>query len=421
MTVSPTLVDGDVVAEVQCGENTTVLFKAENVRRTRTGDHARVKLGLRNHGNVSLLGFNNFNVERNADRVSLSNQAWQRMPEAFVNAELYTKGQFKADLDDFCLAIWDTHTAQFGGDMAHGDPEYTTEWYCPPLVMKGGGTILVAKGGSGKSFTAQTAAVTINSGSSRVWYPVMCAPTGYINLERSEASMRGRLARINAAMGLLPNEPLYMLEARGKSIDTIYQAAKADIERYELEVIVLDSISAAGRGDLNENAPANALMDMLNALSATWLAVAHSPGHDRNKVFGSEMYANRADLVVRLTSQQIQDKLGVGLSIIKANDAKIGQDHYIKYQFNGTGLERIAKADLEEFPELGASKPMSRFEQVKTFIQDQGGSATPKEISDGLEMGRTNVMRILATDAFTKIPREGREQPYALKSNDEER
>lgn len=411
--MKPALVDGNVVAEVQCGDNTTVLFKAENVRRAKTGVHAKVKIGIQNHGKITPLASDNFNTERDRERTRLVNSAWKKMPSAFTASGVYPKKDLDEDLEAFCEAIWTTHTGQFSAVLAAGNPDYTTEWYCPPLVMKGGGTIIFAAGGGGKSFTCLTAAVAINSGISNIWDPMMSAPVMYINVERSKDSMEGRLARVNRAMGLSAYEPLLMVPARGKSIDMIYDAAQRDIKRHGVEVVVLDSISASGSGDLNENMGANALMDMLDALSPTWLAVAHSPDTNAEKVFGSVMFTNRADLVVRLRSQELEDKLGVSLSITKANDTRRGQDHYIAYCFNGTGLERIEPGNIAEFPELSDAKPPSRYEQIRAFIEDEGPSSA-SDIAAGLKMDRSNVQRELRKSGFARGGRRGRTQLYEL-------
>ncbi len=88
------------------------------------------------------------------------------------------------------------------------------------------------------------------------------------------------------------------------------------------DVVILDSISRAGVGDLNENQPVNRAIDMLNRLAPTWLAIAHTPRADETHVYGSVHFEAGEDLGVGLIAQTSMDGLltGVGLRVDKAND-----------------------------------------------------------------------------------------------------
>jgi hypothetical protein len=229
------------------------------------------------------------------------------------------------------------------------------------------------------------------------------------------------VARVNVALGLSAYEPLLMLNARGKSLDNIYDAARKSIKQHEVQVVFFDSISRSGAGDLNENEPANLVMDMLSALTPTWLAIAHMTEQDggKAKVFGSQMYENAADVVVRLNSDSQGDSLGVGMEIIKANDTALGQNQYIRYEFNGTGLIGIRPSRLSEFPDLD-QKPPSNREKIATFIGNTPESkATSSEIAKALALNQGTVSKILQQSMFTPLPKNGSERPYAVASYDE--
>lgn len=407
----PVALDGDIVkAQVEPLEGMTVGFSASRINREKFTTHAFLTLTLNGQ---HTLAFSYMTTDRNTERVTLHNTAHAMMPEAL--REVYPKPVLKADLDDFCLKLWETYNSQFQATLVEGEPEWNIEWYCPPLVMKDAATILFAPRGGGKSQVAMTAAVSINSGISNIWGPMMSAPVLYVNLERSEASMRRRLGRINLAMGLSAREPLLMLNARGRSLDNIYEAGRSIVAQEGVEVVVLDSISRTQVGNLNDNEPGNKVCDMLSALSPTWLAIAHqtTPEGGKAKVFGSQMYENAADIVTRLTSQEEDGKLGVALEIVKANDTKLGQRHFLKYEFNGTGVESIKKTDLTEFPELDTWVPSNR-QKIKTFIYENGGRGTNKEISEGTGIDPSNVSKLLKGKEFYKLDREGREQPYGV-------
>jgi archaellum biogenesis ATPase FlaH len=362
--------DGDTVkAQVAVRDNVHVAFSATRITRQRTGIHANVMIAQGRNN----LAWSVLNVERETDRTRLSNSAHRMLPDALKGD--YSKERLGADLHDFCLALWPIYNKQFTATLVEGEPDGRIEWYCPPIVMEGAGTIVFAPGGSGKSHLAQTVAVSVNSGIGNLWYPIRSAPVLYINLERNDRSMRVRLSRINQAMGLSQREPLLMLTARGKSLDNIYEGARASIKEHGVEVVILDSISRTRAGDLNDNSPANQIVDMLNDLCPTWLAIGHTPAADSSKVFGSVMFTNGCDIAVKLTSQTVDETLGIGLEIVKANDTQRGQKQYFAFSFNGTGLAGIRKANVSEFPNLAASA--SLLEDIRSVL-----STRPTTVDD---------------------------------------
>jgi hypothetical protein len=131
------------------------------------------------------------------------------------------------------------------------------------------------------------------------------------------------------------------------------------------------------------------------------------------------MYENAADVVVRLNSDSQGDSLGVGMEIIKANDTALGQNQYIRYEFNGTGLIGIRPSRLSEFPDLD-QKPPSNREKIATFIGNTPESkATSSEIAKALALNQGTVSKILQQSMFTPLPKNGSERPYAVASYDE--
>ena len=298
MSRLPVALDGDIVkAQVEPLDGMTVGFSAARVKNRATGYHATTRITL----NGQLLAGDLLNFEKHAQRKTLSNDAHAMMPEAL--RETYGKLFLKRDLDEFCEQIWPVYNQQFQARRVAGDPDTSTEWFCPPLIMKEGKTILFGNKGSGKSMTALAAAISVEHGMSNYWGPIEMATPLYINLERGERSMRRRLGRINRAIGLDPYEDLLMLTALGYSLDNIYDSARAAMKGNDVQVVFLDSLSRTQSGNMNDNEPANAVMDMLSALSDTWVAVAHqtAPEGGKPKVFGSQMYEAAADVVVRLT------------------------------------------------------------------------------------------------------------------------
>ena len=153
----------------------------------------------------------------------------------------------------------------------------------------------------------------------KVW-PVSRAKVLFINLERSALSIQRRLGLVNTALGLDADRKLLTLNARGKSLVDIKDVVAATVAKYDVGLIILDSISRAGQGSLIEDRPVNAIVDTLNNLAPSWLALAHTPRSNESHVFGSVHFEAGADVVVKLLSERTEDTLGIGLEIVKEND-----------------------------------------------------------------------------------------------------
>ena len=409
-----------VMSQIEPLEGMKVGFFASRVRNRATGYHASVRITL----NRELLAGDLLNFEKNSQRKTLAGDAHGMMPQALKDA--YGKLFLKRDLDEFCEQILPVWSSAYQAQLVAGNPDHKTEWYCPPLVMQDAATIMFGSRGGGKSMTAMTAAISMQHGISNIWNPIEIANTLYVNIERGQRSMESRIARINMALGLSAREPLLMINARGQSLDQIYDTARKSIRKHEVQAVFFDSISRTGAGNLNDNEPANLVMDTLSALCPTWVAIAHlsSPDGGKPKVFGSQRFENAADLVVRLSGDSSQEnKVGVSLEIIKANDAELGQQHVISYGFNGHGLMSITASSLREHPDLD-QKTLSNPEKIEMYISNTAEtSATASEISNALDIDQSNVSKILIrhSQRFVRLPKDGKEQPYGLASHAEER
>jgi hypothetical protein len=151
-------------------------------------------------------------------------------------------------------------------------------------------------------------AVSVDAGISSLWR-VERVPALIVNLERGAESLATRLGRVNRVLGLDGRRPLFMLNARGRSLQDVMPAAERFVRREGIGFVVLDSISRSGFGDLKEDRVANAIVDALNRLCPTWLAVAHTPRSDETHEFVSVHFQAGEDVGIRLTSQEANSAL----------------------------------------------------------------------------------------------------------------
>lgn len=387
-------------------------FRAERVTEERTGAHARVSISY----DHQILAWGYLNIERADERTRLANSAHQQLKGEF--AKEFTKEDLRRHLDAYCAGLLEANNARYLPSMMSGDDtQEPMKFFLHPYVIEGGGTILFAPPGRGKSYTALLWAVSIDAGVNKYW-TVNKTPTLFINLERSRQSLRRRLATVNKALGLPSNRELLTLNARGKSLSQVIPALKQAISEHRVKLIVLDSISRAGFGDLNENRPVNAIVDALSALCDTWLALGHTSRASEEHPYGSIMLDAGADIIIQLNSETKPDgTLGVGWQITKKNDLPAMPQEIKALEFDQYGLYLVREPLDYEFPEIEGKSKKSMEQAVIDFIKDQDtGDATATQIADATGFNRANVSTLLKKSGKICHTRSvGRSEFYGVK------
>jgi hypothetical protein len=394
-------------------------FVARKIRDEKTGVHALVGINLQaGPGKMQQIAWTRFNVERDEDRTRLANSAAKKAATMMngANQEGLSGSDLKHHLDWFCHNMWQASLDIFAPEELEGLEEpVAVEPLISPYVVKGGGTIMFAPPGRGKSNTALLLAVSVDSGTSRLFAVGEQTKVLFINLERSRMSLQSRLSNVNAALGLERRRSLAFINARGRSLVDVFSAAEAYIEKHQVGFVVLDSISRAGYGDLNENRPVNAIVDGLNQLSETWLGIAHTPRADDSHLYGSVHFEAGADVLVRLATEVHEKKLGIGLQVVKANDLPLTKLALYSYLFNDTGLSSAEMASAADFPELDANSKQNLTDEVYDYLAEVG-KATASQCSRDLGRPRQKIQPILSKDPrFHALAKSGREVPYAIK------
>jgi len=184
-------------------------------------------------------------------------------------------------------------------------------------------------------------------------------------------------------------------------------------------VVVLDSISRSGMGDLNENQSGSRIMDAMNGLVESWLAIGHTPRASGEHVTGTMQFDAAADLMVKLSSEQEDDgPLGVSLEVTKRNDTPYHKPRILALEFDPlVGFIGFREARHGEFLELEGGHKMSALQQLKdwTLDQPQGlGDASSAARMTGLN--RSTIATLYAkSEHFVFIRKEGRVALYGVK------
>jgi len=389
-----------------------VQFKAENLRKERTGLHGKATILYK----YEPLSWSVFNLERSEERTKLAKAAFQRLkPEIKTQ---YPEAILKQDLDLFCSDLWSFYLSHFTPELVYGDEEVTPlTFYLKPYIMQGGGTIIFAPPGRGKSNTALLWAQSINTGVDKFW-SVQQSPVLVINLERSKRTLERRLSCVNKILGLPAVTPLRILNARGQSLSDIIATCKKAIKQFDIKIVILDSISRSGFGDLTENRPVNAIIDALSALCETWVALAHTPRADETHIYGGVMFEAGADIVIKLSSAiSTNGTLGLGYEITKANDISYGKIKMYAMEFNENGLYNFRDARPYEFPEIEGQVKKPMIQAMIDYLLDQDkADATASEIAEALGFNRGNVANALRNSGqFMQTRKDGKYVYYGVK------
>lgn len=369
-----------------------LLFRAEAVRKERTGIHARVEIWLSTEGGEKTrLTYDQFNVERQEERRRLMKGAYALLPAEAK--ELITLDQSILELDAFCGDLWAAQVGTIEGEWVEGDINLPPPRMLGPYLVEGGGTILFGPPGKGKSWMLHLIAQSMQHGARKVWPIQEGANVLFINLERDDALVRQRIGSVNRALGLPGNAGMHLLSRRGYSLKDVWDSAYKYVRDNNIEVVALDSLTRAGAGDLNQNSVANEVVDMMNRLSRSWIGIAHQKwtGDDDKMeahAFGSVMFRAGCDMEVGLASEQRDGgDIDMRLEVVK-NNVRITD----RVAFMRLCMDHLGLLNVEEGRRFTPNAPQAE-RQVLDMLEELG-LACPEELADLLGFEVRDVKRI---------------------------
>lgn len=393
-----------------------IVFLAENIRKEHTGVHAKITIGL----NTMRVKYNTFNIGRMEDIIKLSNAALK--DPLLQDYAPRLKLILEHELGEFLDGLWEFEVGKNAPERRGGaETRVAPPWLLSPYILKNAGTILFGPPGRGKSWTAYAMAVMVDAGHQFFFgTPTDGAPAMIVNLERSAESVDARLGDINVCLGLDRGRALLRLDRRGRKFQDVADSVARVVESEGVQLVVLDSLSRAGYGDLNANEDTNRGMDALNALGCAWLAIGHTPRGDETHLFGSQMQDAAADVMVQLLSEEREDQfgkiiLGVGVKGMKANDVRRPPLTILAYEFDDIGLTAIRKARPGEFLTIeNTSASMDVRGRVTDYLK-QEGSASATAIARDTGLARSTIANILRSAPEFESARKGQSVVYRLR------
>ena len=402
MTPSYQHTRGAIYVVVPVGEG-KLRLRAEAVRKERTGIHSRIEIWWEKQR----LTYDQFNVERQEERRRLMRGAYKLLPSEAK--ELITEDQAIMELDMFCADLWAAHVGSIEVDVEMpGDINIPPPRMMGPYVIEEGGCIIHGQPGSGKSWCLYCILQSINHGCSAIWPVRTQERVLLVNLERSAKSVQQRMGCVNRTLGLPLDAPMDILNLRGHSLKDAADAARNHCEKYGVTVLGLDSISRAGLGSLNRDEVANEVIDLMNSICPTWIALGHQAKPDPEAGgsatnFGSQMFYAGADMMVRLESEPIWNgNLNVTMTIDKANVLVDKHPAHFLYEMDAVGLSRVSS---------GASKQVT-VQEVYDALGD--GSNWAGSVAAQLEISRDYVSSIFREhpELFTHVFTDDEQRMY---------
>jgi hypothetical protein len=396
------------------GTDAVLVFRALNVRKERTGVHAKITIGV----DSMVLEEDTYNVDRREDRTRLANAALKSALIPDLAPRL--KATLDHDLMIFQRKLWEFEVGtnvpvRRGGTLKRLPPP----WLAKPYLLRKSGTILYGPPGRGKSWTAFALTLMVDAGH-QFFYEAEEGPALIVNLERSEGSVDARLGDLNVCLGFGRERALLRLDRRGRKLADVFDAVANVVQAEGVVLTTVDSLSRAGYGDLNDNQDTNRGMDALNALDTGWLAIGHTPRGDESHLFGSQMQDAAADIMVGLISEERVDRLGkvtlgIGLKGTKANDVRVPPLTIMAFEFDAIGLTAIRKARPGEFLTIentGAALDVRG--QVSAYLESEG-AATATSIARDTGIARSTIATLLRNGPEYEGARDGKSVRYSLR------
>ena len=414
-----------VIATKKIGKTHFIRFIADNIRVDRAHPYAKVSVLF----NSQVLDEDDLALDKRESRTRLINSAHKAYMKLPLDIPDYHEATASNDMLMFCRDAYDKWSSSVEVTMTHGTPPTPTPWLVEPFILEDAGTILFASPGTGKSWFALLLAVCLDSGKQGIITPTYGnVNVLYVNLERSEKALGMRLGMLNEALSLERTRPLRMVHARGKTLRGLSTSIRTIIDKEEIDLVILDSLSRSG-ASLIDDVQVNKTMDTLNSFQCAWFAIGHTARNGGgSNVFGSIMQDAAADAIFRLEGAHQGDVMFQRLTLTKANDFNLEEpiayrwvmpkkqtsdgDWYTDIQ----GIYHMAPEDFpepEEPEEKGAKQPELSTEQLD-YIWNEG-SVTPSQFAEYYEKSVSWASRILASSNHLTSEQEGKYKKYSVR------
>lgn len=293
----------------------------------------------------------------------------------------------------------------------------TEESLMPPILHGRLPTLWYGGDGSLKSYVALAAGLSLHGGDAWVGgiRPTRTLKLLYADFEFEDWDHRERMRRL---LGLEADErsdimpDVAYLDCKGSTLVSQVERIQRAARQLESEFLIVDSISYAAEGPLNEDETARLYYRALGQIGLPSLSTAHVPKNgDIMRPFGSAHWRNLCRLAWHFQRVDVSEPGCVGL---KLTNTKFSTDAIhppigLRVCFSGDRV-RIERANPQQMP--SGVEPIWR--QIQAWLRQQGGVARTYEeiaLAIGLQAtAKTTAAELAKThvaqhrDHFVQLP-----------------
>jgi len=400
-----------------------ITLRAEKIRAERTGIHSAVSILY----DSVRLAYDTFNVTRNEERKRLATEAYGGLSAAIK--KVYFKEALKNDLDSFCAEVWNVWQERDPAVEIWTDRDVEPvppTWLLEPLILQNQPNFLFGEPSATKSLTAEVLAAILSlqweNNPFRIKPPASYSETLYLDFERNEATVRFNLSRLQRGMEL-PSIPIHYKRLHGPLARNVQWVQKYLRAHPKINLIIIDSVTPASGGNLNETTPVSEFFDAERALNSTTLCLAHASNKDpeaKNKtITGSFAWSSYAGNVWECRKEQEEGSDIAEVCLYHRKPPAVYSickpiGYRISFASDRLSLT-VSPSDPRSIPSL-----IERMGLTTRVLQAlKHSSCTTAELSEELGEPKnkisTTVQRLRAKGAVTEICTEGKASRWGLR------
>jgi len=292
-------------------------------------------------------------------------------------------------IDHICREVSSFDPQQKAIDLTAHERATDTSWLLEPLVRARKPMLLYAEGGQGKSTTALGILVQLATQSlvlPGVSLPERVVKSLFLDWESDEDDTQEVMELLcNGASTAVPLDHIIYRRMSG-SLPDHFETIQKDVTEHQIEVVVTDSIIAAGgeEGDRPATA-ARAYFDVMRALNVASIGITHlSKENDRSKggkPYGSVYYWNLARDIWRLRQDQVEGDSTADIGLFHEKSNRGGKRKPLGWSVTfGEDAITFVRADVAKMAEVG--KQTSATDQILELLR--GGGMHIQDIYDDL-------------------------------------
>lgn len=297
--------------------------------------------------------------------------------------------------------------------IGEGEVEPTT-YLLYPILPDSGATVIAAPGGSGKSFLALSAALTVATGSSRFLglKPNRTGPVLYLDWEDERTTQDERVAAICRAKGFdIPSDLLVYQRMRSPLANAVPALQRKVMElEHRPVLVIIDSVGKARGGNVNDSEGTNHLFGAIDKLRMPAFCIDHKSKEaiefNKKGPIGSIYTWNSARAVWDMENSQAvgAHSMVVKMSNVKNNRGKRQRPLAWEVNFESdhpdTENEVLRAVNYTRMAPSSVTiltpREQSNAEQVESILAQSDEALTVREITERCELSNQAVRSALA-------------------------